>query len=102
MFGLFGHKTKRKVMKLERIMMAMEAAAKANDLRTLHRYTREQLVVLQWLNEHGDWSEEQLFSFLRKRGLVRSFVDPAVQELLSQKVPESEMMFGLASTGLGL
>lgn len=96
-FVFNGHKSKteRMVLKLERTMMAMLAAAQADDLAALHSYGRQQLGVLRWLQAEGKWSEEQVYRFLEQRGLVRQFTDPQVETLLAQAMRRAETQYGL-------
>jgi len=95
-FGLFKTKEQKFLEKLERIMMTMEAAARADKLDVLWYATREQIKMLRNLHDIGV-SQLNADNFLRSRNLVKSLSDEKMHRFMSQKVYESELIFGIAS-----
>lgn len=94
---LNGHrsKTERLLLKLERTMLAMIAAAKADDLAALHDHGRQQLGILHELNMSGECPEERMNEFLTSRGLLSRFNDAEFGDFLRHKMQQAEMRFGL-------
>jgi hypothetical protein len=81
-------------MKLERLMIAMESAARADDLEALHKYSVDQTIVLRWLHLNGSMPEDQVVALLERRGLVKSFCDPEVQAMMQTKARRAEGIYG--------
>jgi hypothetical protein len=75
MFGFGKSKTEKTVLKLERVMMAIEDAYEKGKYDIARAGVHEQTRVLRWLHIDGEWSEEQIGKFLEERGLVRSVSD---------------------------
>lgn len=95
MFGLFGSRTKRKVLQLERIMMSMETAARKKELRALYVGMHEQVNVMRWLHDNGDWSKDEIMEFIFKRGLVRSLHDRELNDYMQEISFAAEEKFGV-------
>jgi hypothetical protein len=86
--------TMHRTLELEGTMMAMETAAKENDLRALHRLSREHDRLLKWIGVEGEWPVDEMFSFIEGREMVRALIDPDAERLLSEKVSEAERVYG--------
>ena len=90
-------RTRRMASRLRATMRAMENAAAAGDLAALHRHTREQVRVLEKLRRESSWPDAQLMAFLADGGIVKSLLDPELEELVGQKVAEAELRYGQAA-----
>ena len=86
MFGLFKNKTERMVLKLERLMMAIEHFYEKGKYDTARQAVREQHQVLKWLHYDGDWPEEKINQFLAERGLIRSITDEKYRGEITAKL----------------
>jgi hypothetical protein len=86
MFGLFKSKTEKMVLKLERIMMAIEHFYEKGKYDTARQAVSEQLEVLKWLHYDGDWPEDKVSKFLVERGLVRSISDEKYREEIAERL----------------
>lgn len=75
MFGFGKSKSEKLALKVERLMITMEAAANQGKWNVAVYVSQEQTRALRELHELGDWSEQKLTAFLRKRGLVKSLID---------------------------
>ena len=80
MFGLGRTKTEKMVLKLERVMMAIEAAYDKGKYDVARFGVQEELRILRWLHLDGGWSEVQIDKYLESRGLVRTIRDEAYRE----------------------
>jgi hypothetical protein len=45
---------------------------------------------MRWLHEEGEWSEEEVYTFLQQRGLVKALSVPGYQE----KMVEAQSLAG--------
>lgn len=85
MTGSGKSKTEKLVLKLERMTMALESTIEAGQRDAAQTAMNEQLQVLQWLHNHGGWSEQQIDDYLTKRGLLRSLFDEKYRAELEDK-----------------
>lgn len=79
-------RTERMVLKLERIMMNVEAATLKND-REFAIYNAVKIEkVMHWLNVEGDWDSGRVMGFIESRGLVRYVHDEGLRDRISEFV----------------
>lgn len=75
MFGLFKSKTERMVLKLERLMIAVEHFYEKGKYDKARIAAGLQTQLIKRIHYDGDWSEEKIMLFLTERGLVRYIND---------------------------
>jgi hypothetical protein len=86
MFGFGKTKTEQMVLKLEEVMMSIEAAYDKGDYHLAHIGAHEKQCILLWLNLNGKWSEERITKYLQERGLVRSVRNEAYNNEIALKL----------------
>ena len=79
-------KTEKMIMKLERVMMSVEMAYDKGKYDVARYAAREELKILRWLHEKGEWTEEKVTACLADRGLVRSITDEKYRDEISDKL----------------
>jgi hypothetical protein len=84
--------TERVLLDLEKVIMDMISAARANDLERLHEREEEHRAILQTLQVEGTWSNERISKYLSKRGWG-DLRGPNFQDLRS-KVREAQLKYG--------
>ncbi len=60
--------TERVLLDLEKVILEMISAARANDLHMLHERGREQMAILNTLEKESTWSKERIAKYLSDRG----------------------------------
>ena len=85
---LFGSKTKRMVLALERVTACFEQAVEKEEWGACLPLLLQQRNLLHWLATEGDWSSERVRAFIRQRGLALSLVDEAYAAFLLMKLEE--------------
>lgn len=86
MFGFGKSKTEKMVLKLERVMMAIESAYEKGKLDAARFGVNEQMRILNWLQSEGEWSEDQVRQYLEKRGLVRAVSDESYRDEIVERL----------------
>lgn len=87
MFGFGKSKSEKIALKIERILMSMEAAADKGRWDTAVYCSQQLNQSLRKLNLETDWTERDLTEFLVKRNLVKQVKDPNYKEWLLDNMP---------------
>jgi hypothetical protein len=84
--------TERVLLDLEKVILEMISAARANNLCKLHERGREQMAILNTLEQESAWSTERIAKFLSDRGWG-NFNTPEFRDLHT-KFEEAERTYG--------
>jgi hypothetical protein len=90
-------RARRAASKLRAAMIAMENAAIAGDLVTLHKLLGEQVRLVMKLRNVEVWSDSELLEILRSGGMIRFLHDPVLEDIVGRKVEEAEQLYGEAA-----
>ena len=86
MFGFGKSKSEKLALKIESLMITMEAAADQGKWNVVVYISQQQVKVLRDIRELDEWSEERLDAYLRKRGMVKSLIDDNYASWFQRKV----------------
>lgn len=75
MFGFGKSKSEKLALKVESLMITIEAAANQGKWNVVVYVSQEQTRALREFRNLGEWSDQKLTDFLKKRGLVKSLID---------------------------
>jgi hypothetical protein len=80
------------LLDLEKVVIDMISAARANDLHRLHEGEEEHLAILKTLQVEGTWSNERISKYLKDRGWG-DLRGPNFQDLRN-KMREAQLKYG--------